>query len=140
VLRVFIIIPLYLAVMFLVPRTAIFETFAAAIRSSGPSIIWHVYGYVCALIVSTACAWIIEYKWLPRVYRYDGLLRVLRMGFLGVVVASLYQLFAFFFMTELSIVILLVPVAFVLGEAAYETVEYVRSLGAGRRNQRMFRS
>jgi hypothetical protein len=137
VLRVFIIIPFYFAVMFLVPRTALFEEIAAIIRSTHEFMIWHLYGYVCALIVSAACAWIIEYKWLPRAYRYDALLRIIRMGFLGVAVVSLYQLCSVFFISEMSVVILLVPVAFVVAETAYETVEYIRSLGAGRRNQRM---
>jgi hypothetical protein len=139
VLRIFIIIPIYVAVMFLVPRTALFERIATAIRSTESSIVWHLYGYVCALVLSTALAWIIEYKWLPRASRYDALLRVMRTGLVGVIVASLFQLCAFFFVGGLGVDILLIPVAFIVGETAYEIVEYFRSLGAGRRNQPLFR-
>lgn len=122
-LRVIVVLPLYLAAMYFIPTLGLYRQFANWIESGESSLQLHLAGYASALIVAVVVAFMIE----PRTqsYRYGALFRVLRLGLVGVVVTSAYQLYCFLTSQPLSVLTLFTPAIFMVAEIIYELVEHV---------------
>lgn len=122
-LRLIIVLPIYLGFAALLPQTPVYERLAQALAGLGGDMQWHIAGYAIALILTGFGAWFIEYRILPFSDRHGAALRVLRMGFIGVFVASAFQLFMFATEQPLSVFILTLPVIFMVAEVFYELAE-----------------
>jgi hypothetical protein len=131
--RLIVVVPLYLACIFLLPKTQAYDALDALVRASTPYFFWHLVGYGVALVVGIVGALVIEFVIRPEWFGWDSVFRVLRMGCIGLILTGAYQLFAFFTDTELSIFALIVPPMFIAVETVYEIVEYAIYRFRGRR-------
>lgn len=138
-LRIIIVLPLYLALTAIAPRLPFYAPLVETMAAINEDLIWHIVGYAIALVLSGLAAWFIEYRLLPYSDRYTGMLSVLRMGFIGVLVASGFQLFMFFTGQPLSVFILFMPIIFMMAEAVYEFVEAALARARERRARRVDR-
>lgn len=120
-LRVLIVLPLYLAGMYFVPQLEAYQRFADFVLATETRWIVHVIDYAVALIAAALIAWRIERLCYGE--RYGAVFRVVRASLIGVVVAAGYQLFCLFTGQQMSIVVLLAPLVFLVAEAVYELVE-----------------
>jgi len=139
VLRIIVVLPLYLALTAIAPRLPFYAALVETMAAIDQGLIWHIGGYAIALVLSGIAAWFIEYRLLPFSDRYTGVLAVLRMGFIGVLVASGFQLFMFFTGQPLSVFILFMPIIFMIAEAVYEFVEAMLERGRIRRARQIDR-
>lgn len=127
-LRALIVLPMYLAVIYFLPRTPWYDRFHAAVVESDPHMIWHIAGYGAALAISVIWALLIEFGKQPRTYAQTVLTQILKLGLVGVIFASSYQLFQFFTGGELSVFALMIPPMFMAAELTYLFLDYVVSL------------
>jgi hypothetical protein len=132
-LRALIVLPLYLAAMYFVPQTEAYERFQAVVFASEPYLMWHIAGYSCALVIAIVWALIIEFGKPPHTYALAVLTQVLKLGLVGVMFASAYQLFQFFTSGDLSVFVLIVPPMFMAAELIYLFIEFLISSVQGRR-------
>ena len=126
-IRLLIVLPVYLAAFFFIPRTPFYAAFEAAVRATESHVLWHLVAYGVGLAIGLVGAAMIEFVIRPEGYGFDSVLRVLRMGCIGLIVTCGYQLYAYFTSHELSVFILLTPALFVLAETLYEIGEYLRA-------------
>lgn len=122
--RIIIVLPIYLACMFLAPSLPGYAAFHAAVVENGIRV-WHLWAYGAGLGVGLLGAVIIEFWVKPYRFGGDSLWRILRMGLIGVVVTCAYQLVAFYTTRELSVLILIMPLVFMIAETAFEICDYV---------------
>src|SRR5262245_7795252 len=127
-LRILVVLPIYLALIYFLPRTEFYSTLEAWVRESGERHMQlHIMGYGVGLVVSTVIALFLEARGLTEDY---AVFRVLRMALAGVVVTCAYQLFLFFTQSPLSVAILFTPFLFIVAEIVYELVEHMRDRAA----------
>jgi hypothetical protein len=130
VLRAIIVLPIYLVIIFFAPSLAILQPLANAIEASGnQSPMLHAIGYGIAIPVSLALAALCSRG--ERHYNYGVFARIAQMTLLGIAVMSTYQLFLYFTDSGMQIFAFLIPVAFCIGETAYELFEYGRNVLRG---------
>lgn len=121
-LRLAIVLPIYLVVMFLTPQQPAFETFAALIRATVTTVDQHLLDYGAAIALAGLLIWATE-RWTTSLSIAGAFFRVLRMGLLGVICAAAWQIFCLLSGTEMSIIVLLVPAALFTAEFVYELIE-----------------
>lgn len=119
-LRLAIVLPIYLAVMYYAPNVRAFEAFASLIQMTPASYNQHLIDYGAALALAALLVWTIQ-PWtaMPGL---GPLLRILRMGLLGVIAASAWQIFCLVSGTEMSAVVFVIPLALALAEFTYELI------------------
>jgi hypothetical protein len=132
-LRAIIVLPVYLAAMYLVPQTEWYGRFHATVLSSQPYLQWHLIGYGAALVIAVIWALFLEFGKQPQTYWTAVFTQVLKLGVIGVMVTSAWQLFQFFSGGELSVIMLLVPPIFMVAEMFYLFVEFIIAAFQGRR-------
>lgn len=120
-LRLAIVLPIYVTVMFFAPRLAAYDALADMLDAVTTTVGQALLDYSAALALAALLVWSTE-RWSlsPGV---GAFVRVLRMGLLGVIVAAAWQIFCLISGTELSIIVMLIPAALLLAELAYELVE-----------------
>ncbi|MBL8536582.1 MAG: hypothetical protein JNM59_04195 [Hyphomonadaceae bacterium] len=122
-IRVLIVLPLYLACLFLLPQADFYQAFHDSVAGGGLQR-WHLIAYGAALVVGVIGAAIIEFGLRPEGFGVDSILRVLRMGLIGLILTGGYQLFAFYTSQPLSVFALVVPLMFMAAEIVYEIIAY----------------
>lgn len=132
-LRAIIVLPVYLAGMYLVPQTEWYGRFHAAVLASQPYLEWHLIGYGGALVIAIIWALILEFGKQPQSYWTSVFTQVLKIGLIGVMVTCAWQLFQFFTGGELSVIILLVAPIFMVTEVFYLFVEFIIAIVQSRR-------
>lgn len=132
--RLFFVLPVYLIAIFWLPETPAYEAFHAAVIQNGVQA-WHLTAYAVGLTLGVVGALVIEFGFKPIGFGFDSVLRVLRLGFMGLIVTCAYQFFAYYTGRELSVFILLMPVLFIVAETFYEIAEYLIYLTQARRRR-----
>jgi hypothetical protein len=132
-LRAIVVLPVYLAGMYLVPQTEWYGQFHAAMLASEPYLQWHLIGYGAALAIAIIWALVLEFGKQPQTYWTAVFMQVVKMGLIGVMVSCAWQLFQFFTGGELSVIVLLVAPIFMVAEVFYLFVEFIIGAFQGRR-------
>jgi hypothetical protein len=122
-LRVLVVMPIYLAAIFLIPHSQ-------ALGAVGDYLdrwsVRTVLGASAILgIVGAAGVWYIEHRILPYTYAAGWVWRVLRMFLIGLLVMAILQYFYYFSAKRFDLFAIFLPLAFLVAEAIYEFVEFV---------------
>ncbi|MET0547593.1 MAG: hypothetical protein ABWZ40_14940 [Caulobacterales bacterium] len=124
-IRILVIAPLYLAMMFLIPLLPGYKAFELNLLQEVLRLRWHMALYGLLLLTAVVFGALIQFRVLPYSYRFAGIMGIVKMGFVGAIIACLYQGYAFYNGGGVSLLVMLTPFLFMIAEAIYELVVFL---------------
>lgn len=121
--RLFIVLPVYAAVVIFLPRQDWFAPFAEQIAGINPD----VAGWVSVLLGAAAALafWVIRYRPFQWMFAKPRVTEVIGMGLLGIIIAAIFDIFERLANAPTSLVnMILLPIGFMVSEAVYLALQW----------------
>ena len=126
-LRGLIVVPTYLFLMFLIPKTPIWDAMSEMLQNHSFSVMTNLAFWGVLAIVAGVFGLLIEFYWKPNThYNLDSLWIILLMGCLGLLFTGAFQIYYFYETGEFSTLVLFTAPIFIFAEILSETVHWMK--------------